>query len=242
MLFADVHANLPALQAALANAQGLGADSYIFLGDAVGYGPHPSEVIDVLASLPSALLLQGNHDYAVATGDTEGMSAVAADCIRWTESVLSEKERRWLSALRPEHVEGSWMALHGAPIDPVKFNVYITEATCRESLTALQKAQRTTCFFGHTHVPSVHRRTGSADRTIYRPTRERILPDGHQLVNPGSIGQPRDGIPKSGFALWDRESGEVTFHRVPYEIDTTLAALKKAGLHTDLAYRLQLGR
>jgi predicted phosphodiesterase len=242
LLFADVHANLPALEAVLAEGRELGVDSYLFLGDAVGYGPHPSAVVDLMAGLPSSILLQGNHDYAVATGDTEGMSPVAAECIRWTQSRLSPDQRRWLSSLPLEHSEGPWMALHGAPIDPKKFNVYVYEMTCRDSLTAVQKEQKTTCFFGHTHVPGVHRRTDGTDETIHRPSRVRIVAGKHYLINPGSVGQPRDGNPKASFAVWDREGDEVTFHRVSYPREVTLAALKNAGLHEDLGYRLELGR
>jgi predicted phosphodiesterase len=242
LLFADVHANLPALQAVLAKAGELGVDSHLFLGDAVGYGPHPKEVIEVLAGLPSAVFVLGNHDHAVATSDTEGMSSLAAACIRWTASVLSKEELAWLSALPAEHVEGEWMAIHGAPADPYKFNVYISETNCRESLSLLEKAQKTTCFFGHTHAPGFHRRVGGKDETIRRPNVVDIVPGRQHLINPGSVGQPRDGNSKASFAVWDRATREVSYHRVPYAMDVTIAALQKAGLHTDLGYRLELGR
>jgi len=242
LLFADVHANLPALQATLARARELGADSYIFLGDAIGYGPHPSEVLEILADLPSALLIQGNHDYAVATGDTDGMNRLATECIQWTQSMVSREEREWLCSLPTEHAEGSWSALHGAPIDPRRFNAYVYEMTYQDNLAAVQEAEKTVCFFGHTHVPNVYRRTGTRDEKILRPSRTQIVPGSHHLINPGSVGQPRDGNSTASFAIWDHQAAEVTFHRVGYPLDITISALKKAGLPADLGYRLELGR
>lgn len=242
LLFADVHANLPALESVLAEGRGLGVDSYIFLGDAVGYGPHPSEVLSVMRDLPAALLLQGNHDYAVSTGDTEGMNRLALESIEWTTTRLSREELDFLASLPTDHEEGPWMALHGAPVDPRKFNAYVYETTYRENLAVLEDAKKTACFFGHTHVPGVYRRTGVHDERVYRPTRAAIVPGSHHLINPGSVGQPRDGISKASFAVWDREAAEVTFHRVRYPLDVTIAALKKTGLHPDLGYRLELGR
>jgi diadenosine tetraphosphatase ApaH/serine/threonine PP2A family protein phosphatase len=242
LLFADVHANLPALRAVLAKGRELGVDSYLSLGDAVGYGPHPGEVIDLLAGLPGCVVLQGNHDYAVATGDTEGMNPLAVACVEWTRSVLSRGDMDWLSSLPVERSEGEWMAVHGSPDDPTRFNEYIHETSYRAHLTTVEMARKTVCFFGHTHVPWFYRRTGARDETIRRPYRERVVPGSHHLVNPGSVGQPRDGIPTASFAVWDREAAEVTFHRVAYPREQTIAALKKAGLPFDLMYRLDLGR
>lgn len=242
LLFADVHANLPALQAVLAKARELGVDSYLFLGDAVGYGPHPKEVLSVMRDLPSALLLQGNHDYAVSSGDTEGMNRLAVESVEWTTTRLSRDDLDFLASLPVDHDAGEWMALHGAPVDPRRFNAYVYETTYRDNLDVLEDEGKTTCFFGHTHVPGVYRRTGVSEERVFRPTRTPILPGSHHLINPGSVGQPRDGVSKASFAVWDRESLEVTFHRIPYPMDVTLAALKKTGLHPDLGYRLELGR
>lgn len=242
LLFADVHANLAALQTVLAKGRDLGVDSYLFLGDAVGYGPHPSEVLSVMRDLPRILFLQGNHDYAVSTGDTGGMNRLAVESIEWTISRLSKEELEFLAALPVEHDAGPWMALHGAPVDPQRFNAYVYETTYRDNLDVLEDEGRTTCFFGHTHVPGVYRRTGVSDERIFRPTRTVILPGSHHLINPGSVGQPRDGVSKASFAIWDRDAAEITFHRIPYPMELTLKALKKAGLHPDLGYRLELGR
>lgn len=242
LLFADVHANLPALQAVLAKARDLGADSYLFLGDAVGYGPHPSQVIELLAALPAAILLQGNHDYAVATGDTEGMNRLAFECVEWTESVLSQPEIDWLGSLQVESADGPWLALHGAPIDPRRFNAYVYEMTYQDNLDVIEAAGQAVCFYGHTHVPGVYRRTGTFDEVVRRPSRAPIVRGSHHLINPGSVGQPRDGQSTASFAVWDREANDVTFHRVAYPVDVTRAALKKVGLHPDLGYRLELGR
>lgn len=242
LLFADVHANLPALQATLEKAKELGVDSYIFLGDAVGYGPHPSEVLDILANLPAAILLQGNHDYAVSTGDTEGMNRLAIECIEWTESKLSSTELDYLFSWPIEYEEGIWMALHGAPVDPKRFNSYVYDVTYQQNLDEVEAAKKVICFFGHTHVPNVYRRTGTLNERFHRPSRAQVSPASCHLINPGSVGQPRDGNPAASFAVWDHASGDVTFYRIPYSRRITAAALKKAGLPEDLVFRLELGR
>lgn len=241
-LIADVHANLPALEAVVRKSRELGADSYLFLGDAVGYGPHPSEVIALLRSLPNAILIRGNHDDAVATGDIEGMNRLAVECVRWTQAVLSPEERGWLGALPPEHVAPGWLALHGAPIDPRRFNAYVYEMTYQDNLAVLERDGVAACFYGHTHVPSVHRRSPQGDEKIHAPLRVKLAPGAYHLINPGSVGQPRDGRTTASFALWDRSTGEVEFHRVEYALEETLKALREARLPSDLGYRLELGR
>lgn len=242
-IFADVHANLPALEAVLRAADELGVDDLLFLGDVVGYGPFPRECIDRLAQLPNAVLLRGNHDQMVATGvPEEGANRIARIAAQWTHEQLSPAQRAWLAALPVEYRGPNWLAVHGAPTCPQRFFAYIYELTFRDNLDWLQTHGLPVCFYGHSHVQFVHRRYQGHDERL-APTDSRLFEPGEVLlINPGSVGQPRDGDPRAAFAIWDRQSNRLTFHRAEYDIETTLRAIRDVGLPDDLANRLEIGR
>lgn len=243
-VLADVHANLPALEAVLAAARALGAERWLLLGDVVGYGPHPVECIEVLAGLEGLEGVRGNHDHGAASmRPEEGMSRMARFAADWTAGRLGEAERAWLAALPRELRGEGWLAVHGAPRDPERFYAYVYELTFRENLDVLCEARIAACFYGHTHVPFVHRRNpdGTSDKLGPVPV---VLgePGECLLVNPGSVGQPRDGDPRASFAMWERERGAISFHRAAYPIDATVRDMGRAGFPPDLAYRLETGR
>jgi len=243
-ILADVHGNLAALDAVMREAQSIGARRFVFLGDAVGYGPHPRECVARLADIPGLVAVRGNHDHAVATGNLEdGMNRWARQSAAWTREQLTECELDWLMALPLEHCDESWMALHGAPMDPRRFLAYVYELTYQDNLETLGAMGRHLCFYGHTHVQFTHRqRAGKkGERLGARPVKV-LEPDEVLLVNPGSVGQPRDGDTRAGFAIWDHSSNRVTFHRVEYRLDDTVQALRAADLPSDLIYRLEIGR
>lgn len=243
-VFADVHANAFALDSVLNEARRLGATDFVFLGDAVGYGPHPKQCVERLAEIDNLVSVRGNHDHAVATGDLEvGMNRLARETAAWTRDQLGESELSWLLSLPLEHTDRTWMALHGAPMDPRKFLAYVYELTYQDNLEALDKLGRRLCFYGHTHVQFTHRQVAGrrGERVGARPI-EVLRPDEVLLVNPGSVGQPRDGDPRAGFLLWDQGTNSVSFHRVEYAVARTVDALKGADLPVDLVYRLEMGR
>ncbi|PIE33346.1 hypothetical protein CSA56_12305 [candidate division KSB3 bacterium] len=243
-IFSDVHANLPAFEAVLKEAAKMDVDSYLFLGDIVSYGPFPRQCIERLAELQHIECIRGNHDHTAGSGIPEdGSNRMAREVDMWTHNQLTQAEREWLLALPVEHLSAPWLAVHGAPQDPNRFYAYVYELTYGDNLSYLERHHFSVCFYGHTHVQFVYRRlaNGKDEKarlnvlTLFRP-QERML------INPGSVGQPRDGDPRAAFALWNREKNEVTFHRVSYPIAITVNAIMKEGLPEDFIYRLEVGR
>jgi diadenosine tetraphosphatase ApaH/serine/threonine PP2A family protein phosphatase len=242
-VIADVHANLPALEAVLAEAERMGHDDYLFLGDAVGYGPHPAECIARLSALDHITAIKGNHDNAIATGALSiGMNRLAWMCAEWTRARLSASELAWLDGLALEHVGHEWLAVHGAPRDPMRFMAYVYEMTYEDNLADLSARGLSLCFHGHTHVQLAYVQTTGGIVKQHGPSALDIDSRGPRLVNPGSVGQPRDGDPRAAFATWDQVSGRITFHRVPYDVDTTVRDVRQLGLPSELAVRFETGR
>lgn len=243
-VLADVHANLPALEAVLEEAETLAPDGYLLLGDVVGYGPHPRECIARLAEIDGLTSVRGNHDQvAVMRRADDGMNRMARFVAEWTSAQLGESERAWLEAMPRELGGEGWLAVHGAPRDPQRFYAYVYELTFRENLQVLREQELELCFYGHTHVPFVHRRRAEEDPEKLGATNVQTgEPATQLLVNPGSVGQPRDGDTRASFALWDRKAKSVSFHRVEYPIEATIRDIERAGFPRDLAYRLETGR
>jgi predicted phosphodiesterase len=242
-VLADVHANAPALEAVLAAAAAAHVDSYLVLGDVVGYGPHPERCIARLAELAPAIKLRGNHDHVVATGALDAtMNGPAREVAAWTLARLDAEERRWLLAQEVEHLDEGWMAVHGAPRDPHRFFAYVYELTFRDNLAHLRERGIPICFYGHTHVPFVHRLRAEGGGEKLRPVDLQLAPGPTWLVNPGSVGQPRDGDARASFVLWDRRTNQLAFRRVAYPMHETLRDLARHGLPRDLGYRLETGR
>ena len=241
-VLADVHANLPALEAVLRDARERGADRFLFLGDAIGYGPHPRECVRALAELPRADLVRGNHDHAIATGRFElGMNSLARQCASWTRAALGAEELAWLGELPLERAEEGWLAVHGAPKDPARFLAYVYELTYEDNLRHLRDHRIPLCFYGHTHVQLTHVELAAGPSKLPGPRSFETSGGRYWLVNPGSVGQPRDGDPRAAYALWDRRSGEIATLRVAYDVERTLEAVRAAGLPAQLAQRLQAG-
>lgn len=241
-IFADVHANLSALTAVLDAAREQGATDFLFLGDAVGYGPEPAECIRRIAELPRSIAIRGNHDHAIATGNLDvGMNSLAKECAAWTRTVLSEAELSWLARLPIEHMEPDWCAVHGAPRDPRRFLAYVYELTYEDNLRYLKEQRMPLCFHGHTHVQLAHVEAALGASKLPGERTLELSPRQTWLVNPGSVGQPRDGDPRAAFALWNRRTGEVTTRRVAYDIDVTARALRAAHLPARLEERLRGG-
>jgi diadenosine tetraphosphatase ApaH/serine/threonine PP2A family protein phosphatase len=208
------------------------------LGDIVGYGPNPNEVITRLRQT-RARPLQGNHDMATHKPELlDWFNPDAAAALRWTRSALAASNLRWLSALPSYRRVGPHRCVHGSPRKPYVFEYILEAVQAREILDQLGSRL---CFFGHTHLPRIFTQEGERVPPAMARTDWMPLPES-ALVNPGSVGQPRDGNPNAAFAVIDLDMSAVQFHRVPYDIPTTQAKIVEAGLPTIEAVRLSYGR
>ena len=244
LVLSDIHANLEALEAVLAVAPAGSYDQLLVLGDLVGYGANPNEVVDRVLALTPDVLIRGNHD-KVAAGleDTEGFNYLAAQAARWTLETLTPANRERVAALPagPVIVDDRLEVCHGTPFDE---DVYVFEVD--DALHALDAARRPICLFGHTHLPVAFEIADDGLDVIVPDLEEStpvpIHPDRRYLINPGSVGQPRDGDPRAAYALYDTDRHEVTLRRVAYRVDLAQAKILECGLPDHLAHRLGLGR
>ena len=244
LVISDIHGNAHALEAVLADAAALGYDETLCLGDLVGYGADPAAVLDRVRALAPVGLIRGNHD-KVGSGveSPEGFNAVARSAIRWTYETLSKDNREWLAALPagPMVVDDMIEICHGTPFDE---DAYVFDDL--DALRAMHSARRPLCLFGHTHVQVGHflsrDQFGLASPDDQRPLTIRLDEANRYLVNPGSVGQPRDGDPRAGFGIVDTTAREVTIYRVEYPIAKAQARILEEGLPDVLAQRLALGR
>ena len=244
LILSDIHANFTALEAALANAAGRW-DVAVCLGDIVGYGPDPAEVSEKIRSLTQACI-RGNHDKAVAgIMSTEDFNPVAKAAVDWTRRQLSPELMKWLTELPQGPLASNGIVMvHGAFQDEDEY-VF----TPAQALEGLLDSTAGVTFFGHTHhqggfsyldnnLEVLQIRPRPAE--FFAPLR--IEPNKRYLLNPGSIGQPRDADPRASFAIADLDNQTVEFWRVPYEIGKVQSRMRKAGLPEPLVQRLEFGR
>jgi diadenosine tetraphosphatase ApaH/serine/threonine PP2A family protein phosphatase len=244
LILSDIHANLEAFDAVLAAARTMAYDRVLVLGDLVGYGADPNSVIDKVRDLDPHTLIRGNHD-KVGSGleSPEGFNAIAKSAIRWTYDALTPDNRDWLAALPagPIVVDDLIEICHGTPFDE---DAYVFDDL--DALRSLHTSERQLCLFGHTHVQVGYALSGDqftlTTMDDSRPL-EIVLTDGSKhLINPGSVGQPRDGDPRAGFAIVDTNQRQVLIYRTPYDIEHARARILEEGLPEILAQRLALGR
>ncbi len=235
-VLSDIHANLRALEAVLGS---LGSVDAIWqLGDVVGYGPDPNAVIERLREV-GARGVRGNHDVAALGGDEiDYFNPDARRAMAWTRESLSPASREWLDAL-PERLEdGDFTLAHGSPRDPIW--EYLTSRSAAEAnLTAFDTPY---CLVGHTHVPVVFRHEEGEMELLGVDAGSRLaLNEERAIINPGSVGQPRDGEPEASYVILDTSKGTATWRRIPYDVEATQAAMIEAGLPRALARRLTFG-
>lgn len=242
LVLSDVHANLEALDAVLAAADGEW-DQALVLGDLVGYGADPNAVIDRVRELPVAGMVRGNHDkVAAGLAPVDSFNHVARQAIEWTARALTPANLEWLAALPqgPATIDALTEICHGAPWDE---DAYVFDE--RDVERASPSQTRPLCLFGHTHVPSIFRIEPSVHAMLpVRGERCRVPIEGHgrYLVNCGAVGQPRDSDPRAAFGLLDADTRVLTIVRTPYDLATTQSKIVDAGLPPVLAQRLALGR
>jgi len=243
LILSDIHANREALSAVLTRVRRKRWDRAVVLGDVVGYGANPNEAIEAIRGLKPLVAIRGNHD-KVCSGieDGEMFNRVALQAALWTRRRLTPGNLRWLQSLPegPLVVDGAFAISHGTPIYE---DAYIFGEI--EALNVFRQTSFDLCFFGHSHFPVVFGLSPDAIQTVLTtpPTFSFRLEQGvRYLVNPGSIGQPRDGNPLASFAMFDSATRTVTVYRVPYAIERAQRKILDAGLPRPLADRLALGR
>ncbi len=243
LVVSDIHGNLHALRAVLAAAGPW--DALWNLGDAVGYGAHPNEVLNLLRA-KAEVNVRGNHDRVCAgLTSAHGFNPVAAEAAAWTQAQLSAENLEWLRAVPQGPIRSSERAscAHGSPLDEDQYIL-----SMRDAWLPMQRMATPLTFFGHTHVQGAFLQWG-ADWEERQPRGEgdaastlRLRDGERALVNPGSVGQPRDRDARAAFAVYDSESDGVQFHRVAYDVEAAQKAIRAAGLPERLAARLETGR
>ncbi|MGH3001622.1 MAG: metallophosphoesterase family protein [Gaiellaceae bacterium] len=237
-VLSDIHANLHALEAVLDDAASERPDELWCLGDVVGYGPRPNECVDLVRER-ATLSLCGNHDLAVlGTLDVADFSGDAAAAARWTQGQLGGEQRAWLETLEPMATRDGAELFHGSPRDPV-WDYVLDE---HSALASLLETTAPIVLVGHSHIALALSWDGSTVEGGLTPAgTEIVLGGARQLLNPGSVGQPRDGDARASWLLIDMDEGRATFRRVQYPIDETQSEIQAHGLPATLAYRLALG-
>ncbi len=237
-LISDVHSNLEALLAVQADFPD-SVEGVLCLGDMVGYGPDPNAVLEILQALPLRAVA-GNHDRAVQEPKLrEWFNAPAAQAIAWTERALQPEHRTWLAQQPARRRVRDQLLVHGSPNAPYYTEYIVDETQARAILSGLGEQ---VCFFGHTHLPRVFTHHGALVPRARDLERWRPLDRLPALVNPGSVGQPRDGDPDASYALFDSTRMRIQFRRVPYDATPTQRKIVDAGLPEWFALRLSLGR
>jgi predicted phosphodiesterase len=242
LILSDIHANLQALEAVLDAAASAQWDRVVVLGDLVGYGADPNGVVDRVRALDPLAIIRGNHDKAACgLDDGSNFNNVARFAAAWTHDELTADNREYLRELPqgPSAIDALLEICHGAPFDE---DYYIFNAD--DATRALDTARRPLCLFGHTHVPvAFQRHDGRLGGFAPQGDSELKLAEGvAYLVNPGSVGQPRDGDPRAAYAVLDVDALMLALRRVEYPVHAAQRRILDAGLPTSLANRLWIGR
>lgn len=240
-LLSDIHANLPALEAVCDDLPQV--DEVWVLGDIVGYGPQPNQVIGVLQAMGARSVL-GNHDgAAIETVDAAYFNPDARAAIEWTRSVIDDNARAYIASLPEVRRDGEMTAVHGSPRDPIWEYVTGAEVAAKN----FDAYETRLCVFGHTHLPVIYRQDDGAVETMPGlPGSSLALDSRRAMVNPGSVGQPRDGLADAAYAIVQVDApdggGSVEFRRVRYDVDRTQRLMREVGLPVRLVERLSYGR
>jgi diadenosine tetraphosphatase ApaH/serine/threonine PP2A family protein phosphatase len=237
----DVHANLPALEAVLAATDSLGVDEVWCLGDLVGYGVEPDACVDLVRDRCEVCLV-GNHDLAVLGAlDIAAFSEAAAVAVEWTRDNVSERTLEFLRELEPQGERAGLGLFHASPRDPIWEYVLSGE----QAAAGMDAHDQRIALIGHSHVALFFNRSDGGGDTRGAQASDGSLLElgrGSWLINPGSVGQPRDGDPRAAWLELDLEAETARYRRVPYEIDRAAEPISAAGLPSRLADRLYTGQ
>jgi predicted phosphodiesterase len=239
-IIADIHANLAAFTAVLGDIeQKGGVDEIWCLGDIVGYGPDPHQCLELLRRY-NHVCVAGNHDWA-ATGkiDTSYFNPLAAAACQWTAQQLSPEDIQYLESLPLTIEKGDFILVHGSPMEPIWEYIISTSIAARN----FAFSRSPFCLVGHSHVPVVFRSEGdSVSATQFSPGIGMVLGKSRLIINPGGVGQPRDGDARASYAIYDSEGRVIRLYRIPYDISATQDKMMQAGLPIHLVTRLEEGR
>ena len=240
LVLSDIHSNLEALEAVLQDAGSV--DRIWCLGDVVGYGPDPNRCVELIRSLPG-LCIAGNHDWAtLGKLDLNDFNPDAREANLWNRQQLEDDNLAWLAERPQTIVEGEFTLTHGSPRHPI-WEYIIYAATAEANFGFFDTPY---CFVGHTHAPVIFQLSQQEDETVCNPVpaiENKVvdLDEGRFIINPGSVGQPRDGDPRACYILLDTEARTVEYHRVEYPIEKTQAKMMEYNLPLRLVLRLGYG-
>lgn len=238
-IISDIHGNLEALESVLAEIDRLKVDLILCLGDIVGYGPNPNECVELIKQRVH-VTLAGNHDYApLGKLDLSYFNPWARSAIEWTAAQLNQASIDFLLSLPLRKEVDGFTIVHSTPNNPAAWNYIITIGDAAKNFSEFEQQ---VCFIGHSHVPMIVAVNGGGDFRIIRENPLRIEPEMRYIINVGSVGQPRDFIPKAAFAIYETESKVYELLRVEYDIAETQSKIFKSGLPSFLAERLELGQ
>jgi len=239
-IIADIHANLAAFTSVLDDIECRGGvDEVWCLGDIVGYGPDPHQCIELLRR-QDHVSVAGNHDWAATSKiSTSDFNSEAAAACRWTERQLTSEDIDYLDNLPLVVERGDFTLVHGSPREPIW--EYILSAECAKENLAYFKSQF--CLVGHSHVPFVfeYNEAGVYSLNEFPADSSIVLGRRRLIVNPGGLGQPRDGDPRASYAIYDSDADSVIHYRIPYDIGATQARMMEHGLPSRLVFRLYHG-
>jgi len=239
-ILADIHANLAALTAVLEDIKGKdGVDELWCLGDIVGYGPEPGECIKLLRQY-NPVCVAGNHDLgAVGRLELSYFNPAAAEACQWTAEKLNPVDARYLEDLPKTVQKGDFLLAHGSPMEPVM--EYVMSTSVAEKNFSFFNSQF--CLVGHTHVPMAFKQEDDSCSSIALSPGIGLVMHGHRMIiNPGAVGQPRDGDPRASYAIYDSEGHMLRLYRVSYDIRATQDKMMQAGLPISLVTRLEKGK
>jgi len=239
VILSDIHGNLVALRAVLDTVEGLNVQRVLCLGDIVGYNPWPNECVQIIRERSIACVM-GNHDRVAAGLEAPvNFNNSAREAILWTRRVLTQENRNYLAKIPDRRAVGSSVILvHGAPRDPDEY--ILSSGIIRENIVFMEeRLDASLGFFGHTHVSGIF--DGRNDRTPIYDGKYFLKKEHVCLINPGSIGQPRDRNPGASFLIYDDDELSVQYYRIKYDVDTVYKSIVKEGLPADLGKRLFLG-
>ncbi len=239
-IIADIHANLAAFTAVLEDIKlGGKVEEMWCLGDVVGYGPDPHQCLELLCQY-NHVCVAGNHDWAaIGKIDTSNFNPDAAAACHWTAQQLSPEDIQYLESLPLVVQKGDFTLVHGSPREPV-WEYLLSVSNAKENF-AFFKSQF--CLVGHSHVPLVFKydETGDCSFSQFSTNIRLALGKNRLIINPGGVGQPRDGDPRASYAIYDNEARTIRLYRIPYNIAGTQTRMVKQGLPIRLATRLTYG-
>lgn len=239
-LISDVHGNLEALTAVMKDIKdSSAAEKIVFLGDAVGYGANPNEVLAII-NCECDIKLMGNHDYsALGLLDVKDFNSYARDAIAYTTAVLDAAAIATLSSLRLTAETDDLQFVHATPDAPAAWNYCLSIHDAEGQFSSFKKR---ICFLGHSHKPIIYGHTFAGETYAIRPEEVKLERESRYIVNVGSVGQPRDGDPRSCYALYDSDNDTLVYRRVAYDLATAQAKMAAANLPDFLIERLSSGK